>query len=168
MTADANPTDTVYTAEDCSAYGAQYLEHIGLTGLKAVWASNYNSVYYINYAYTEGDVVCYSDLIVLKVSAETKTLVGVEARNYLMNHRARSIATPAVTETEARAAVTQTLSVDGVRLALIPTEGGNERLTYEIAGTTSDDRYFVYVDAQTGKECKILRVIDSTEGQLLM
>lgn len=168
MTADANPTDTVYTAEDCSAYGAQYLEHIGLTGLKAVWASNYNSVYYINYAYTEGDVVCYSDLIVLKVSAETKTLVGVEARNYLMNHRARSIATPAVTETEARAAVTQTLSVDGVRLALIPTEGGNERLTYEVAGTTSDDRYFVYVDAQTGKECKILRVIDSTEGQLLM
>ena len=168
LSADVTPADTVYTAEACSDYGLQYLAHVGISGMTPVWASNYNSVYYINYAYTDSDVICYSDLIVLKVSAETRTLVGVEARNYLMNHRARTIATPAVTAAEARAAVTQSLSVDGVRLALIPTEGGGERLTYEIAGVTSDNRYFVYVDAQTGKECKILRVIDSTEGQLLM
>jgi len=167
LIADSTPTDTIYTAEECSAYGLQYLEHIGVADMTPVWASNYNSVYYINYAHTEGDVICYSDLIVLKVSAETKTLVGVEARNYLMNHRAREMATPTVTEPEARAAITQNLSVDGVRLALIPTDGGGERLTYEIAGTTSDNRYFVYVDAATGKECKILRVIDSAQGQLL-
>lgn len=168
LSADAEPQDTVYTAEECSAYGLGYLERIGLEGMHAVWASNYNSVYYINYAYTEGDVVCYSDLVVLKINAETKTLVGVEARNYLMNHRARTIAAPAVTAAEAEAAVSQNVRIDGVRMALIPTEGGDERLTYELSGTTSDNRYFIYVDAQTGREYKILRVIDSTEGQLLL
>ncbi len=168
MAADRTPTDTVYDAEACSEYGQAYLERIGLNNMRAVWASNYNSTYYINYAYTQDDVVCYSDLVVLKIDAETKTLVGVEARNYLMNHRARSLPAPTVTSAEAQAAVHQNIRVDGVRLSLIPTEGGNERLCYEISGTTSDDRYFVYVDAATGREYKILRVIDSNEGQLLL
>ena len=168
LSADRTPDDTAYTAEECSLYGLQYLEHIGLSGMRAVWASNYNSVYYINYAYTQDDVVCYSDLIVLKVDAKTKTLMGVEARNYLMNHRARSIDEPAVSEEEARASVHQNLRVDGVRLCLVPTEGGGERLCYEVSGTTSNDRYFVYVDAQTGREYKLLRVIDSAEGELLL
>lgn len=167
MAADAAPQDTVYTAEECAQYGAQYLRHIGLAGMQAVWASNYNSVYYVNYAYVQDDVVCYSDLVVLKIDAETKTLVGVEARNYLMNHRARTIERPAVTAAEAQAAIGQNIQIDGVRVALIPTEGGGERLTYEVSGITSDNRYFVYVDAQTGREYKILRVIDSNEGQLL-
>jgi germination protein YpeB len=167
MSADVSPADTVYTAEECRDYGAQYLAHIGITDMQAVWVSNYNSVYYINYAYTQEDVVCYSDLIVLKVDAETKTLVGVEARNYLMNHRARELSPATITAAEAKATVSKKVQIDGARVALIPTEGGGERLTYEVSGTTSDNRYFFYIDAHTGKECKILRVIDSAQGMLL-
>lgn len=167
MAANASPQDTVYSAEDCRTYGQQYLAHIGIANMQAVWVSNYNSVYYVNYAYVQDDVVCYSDLIVLKISAETMTLVGVEARNYLMNHHARTMESPAVTTAEATNTVHRNIQIDGVRMALIPTEGGNERLCYEVAGLAGDDRYFVYVDAHTGREYKILRVIDSQEGQLL-
>ena len=168
LSADAAPEDTVYSAEECSAYGAMYLAHIGIEGMQAVWASNYNSTYYVNYAYTVDGIICYSDLIVLKINAETKTLVGVEARNYLTNHREREMAEPSVTAAEAVGALSQNLHIEGVRMALIPTDGGGERLTYEISGKTSDNTYFVYIDAQTGRECKILRVIDGSEGQLLM
>lgn len=168
LAGDRQPEDTVYTAEQCSEYGLEYLQNIGIEGMQAVWASNYNSTYYINYAYTQNDVVCYSDLIVLKIDAETQTLMGVEARNYLMNHHARDLDTPTLTAAEARAAISTDLEVDGERLALIPTDGGNERLTYEVSGTKDGDRYFIYVDAKTGRECKIMRVIDSAQGQLLM
>ena len=168
MGCDATPQDTVYGVDEAEAYGRQYLAAIGLTDMQAVWVSNYNSIYYINYAYTQQDVVCYSDLVVLKVDAQTKRLVGVEALNYLYNHTRRHIPAPSVSRASALAAVHAQLQVDNVRLALIPTDGGREKLTYEIHGRMGGDQYFVYVDAQTGQECKIMRVVDSGSGELLV
>lgn len=168
LTCDAQPQDTVYSAEQCADYGEGYLRSIGVEGMQAVWVSNYNSVYYINYAYCRDDVIYYSDLMVLQVDAGTMTLVGVEARNYWYNHRERSLPSPALSAVEARQTVSLDLQVEGVRLALIPTDGGGELLTYEIGGTRGNDRYFVYVDATSGQEYKIMRVIDSAQGQLLL
>ena len=168
MGSDATAQDTVYGVDEVVAYGIDYLDAIGLTDMQAVWVSNYNSVYYINYAYTTQDVVCYSDLVVLKVDAQTKRLVGVEALGYLYNHTQRTLPTPTIDAATARGAVREGLTVDSVRLALIPTEGGNEVLTYEVHGTMGDDQYFVYVDAANGQEYKIMRVVDSGQGELLM
>ena len=43
-----------------------------------------------------------------------------------------------------------------------------EVLTYEISGEYAGATYYVYIDATDGKEIQIFRVIETTEGQLLI
>ena len=168
LSQDAEPQDTLVDEEQAKTLGEDFLTRLGLTDMQAVWVSNYNSVYYLNYAYTVNDTVVYGDLAVVKINAETGEVMGLEALNYLYNHTARTIPSPKVSEQQARAAIHGELRVESVRLALIPTEGGEEKLTWEVYGTKGEDQYFVYVDAEKGYEYKILRVVDSGEGRLLL
>ena len=134
----------------------------------AVWVSNYNSIMYINFAYQDANVIIYPDLIKVKVAADDKSIVGVEALSYAFNHKQRTIGSPAISESQARSAVSQDIIIQSVRLAIVPTGGENEKLTYEVFGITNEDKYFIYIDAANGNEINILRVIDSDKGQLLV
>ncbi len=161
--------DTTYQEDECIAVAQAYLDGIGYTDMQSVWISNYDSIYYINFAYMPQDVIMYSDLVVVKVSAQTKAVVGVEAVNYLYNHTTdRTVATPTVDEEAAKGAISAQIKISAARLTLIPTAGGNEKLAWEVSGTGGEDIYFVYVDALTGNEIKIMRVIDSAQGKLLL
>lgn len=163
----AAPDDTVIGEEEAIAFGQDYLASIGLDAMQAVWVSNYNSLYYVNYAYVQSGVVCYSDLAILQIDAQTKRLVGVETIDYLYNHTERALPAAAIDEQAAKDAVAGDIAVESVRLALIPTDGGSEKLTYEVYGKAGDEQYFVYVDAQNATEYKIMRVVDSGQGELV-
>ena len=70
-------------------------------------------------------------------------------------------------EREAAAGLTLP-ALGGGRLALIPTEGTRETLTYEFE-CEKDGTYFVYIDAETSEEVNILYVVSDTErGTVLM
>ena len=168
MDTDVSPEDTTLDEEQAVQYGADYLSSIGLDTLQCVWVSNYNSVYYLNFAHTQEGVICYSDLVVVKVNAQTGDIVGAEALGYLYHHTERTIDPPTVNETEARQAVSANIEIHSVRQALVPTDGGKERLTWEIYGKVGDETYFIYVDAYDGQEMKIMRVVDSANGKLVL
>ena len=144
-----------------------YLLDIGFENMKAVWASLYDNVYYINLALCRDGVILYPDLIKIKVGAESGKVIGMECLNYIYNHEERTLPTPVVTEREAAEAIGEYLELSSCRLALVPTKGGGEALTYEFYGTKGQDKYFVYVDAESGEELKIMRVLDGERGLLL-
>ena len=106
-------------------------------------------------------------MVVVKVASDSNKVIGIEALNYIYNHQERQIQTPTITEEEARINLSTDIKVENIRLALIPRDGGKELLTYEIYGIKGEDKYFVYMDALTGSEINILRVIDSDKGMLL-
>ena len=91
----------------------------------------------------------------------------MECLNYVYNHTERTLPAAIVTEQEAAEAISEYIALDSCRLALVPTKGGGEALTYEFYGTKGDDKYFVYVDALTGEELKIMRVLGGERGLLL-
>ena len=64
-----------------------------------------------------------------------------------------------MTADSARTCVSPRLTVRSVRLAVIPKDG-DEVLCYEAACTMRGLDYFVYVDAVTGRQVDVLRVID--------
>ncbi len=154
-------------AADAERYAEQYLRNIGIENMKAVWASLYDNVYYVNLAATRDGVILYPDLIKVKVGGDNGRIVGMEALNYVFNHTERDIPAAVVTEQEAAEAISEYISLSSCRLALVPTKGGGEALTYEFYGTKGADKYFVYVDALTGEELKIMRVLDGERGLLL-
>jgi germination protein YpeB len=157
-----------YSPEECALLAEQYAEDLGFEDMKSVWVSNYNSIIYVNLAPVVNDIVWYPDLVKIKIASNDGKLLGVEALSYTYNHIERNLSSPSVSESQARSAISASIKVETARLALIPYNGGTELLTYEFSGTSGDSVFYVYIDAETGEEVKVLRVIDSDEGTLLM
>lgn len=147
----------------------KYCQDIGLDNMQAVWACVSNSMLYVNMCYEKDGVICYPDMVKIKVSLESGKVVGYEALNYCYNHdEERAIEEAGVSMATVQGYDYRSLQVQSIRLALIPTDGGGEKLTYEVYGKLDKFDFYVYLDALDGKQIKILQVIDSDEGELLM
>lgn len=158
-----------YTKEQGVELAEQYCKKIGLTGMSAVWACVTDSELYVNLCFEEDGIIFYPDMVKIKVSLQTGKITGFEGREYIYNHTERDTDyTVSVTEEEALAASYGEMKVESIRLVVIPLDAGGEKLTYEVYGTIDGYGFFVYVDAATGKDVRVLQVIDSDEGELLM
>ena len=156
------------TQSECVSRAKAFVERAGYDSVKDVWISDYNGVMFINFVYETDGVICYSDMLKVKVASDTGAIVGFDAQEYLINHaQTRLIDQPTVIEDEIRANVPEGMLVQNLTLALVP-KGKSEVLTYEIYGQYNGTDYFVYVDAQTGEETEILQVIDGENGRLLV
>lgn len=158
------------TIEQCQVLAEQYCESIGLDGMEAVWINNNNSTVYVNMCYVQDDIIIYPDMIKLKISLDTGEIVGYEGLNYAFNHVEREDADikPAITIEDAVLNASAILEDIDARLCIIPVNVTNEVLCYELVGEFNGEKYFIYVDAKTGEELKVLRMIDSNQGDLLM
>ena len=154
--------------EECAELAEQYLESMGYQNMKSVWVSNYNSTIYVNLAPIIDGIVWYPDIIKVKISSGDGELLGFEALSYIFNHTDRTLPAVSISESVARASLSTDITVETARLALIPYKDGSEKLTYEFSGRSGDALYYVYVDVASGEEVKVLRVIDSDEGTLLL
>lgn len=129
--------------------------------------AQYDNILTVNYAATQNGVVLYPDLVKVQISMDNGAIIGVEAGNYLRNHVERSLALPALSETDAVKFVSPRLSVESVALCVIP-YGLSERMCYEISATSAADAYLIYVDAMTGEEVEIMQVVTDGTGTLVM
>ena len=81
--------------------------------------------------------------------------------------------TPALSAEQAQRFVSGRLTVEGSRLCVIPVDDGmntgvTEKLCWEFSGTWSSSLYLVYIDAQTGAEEQVLKVVTGNDGTLTM
>ena len=67
----------------------------------------------------------------------------------------------------ARAKVSDLLEIKTSRLAIIPI-GQSETLAYEFTALRNGETYYVYIDAVSGKEVEIFKVVRTTEGTLIL
>ena len=145
-----------------------YLSAHGYKPMQSTYAQYYNGIVLINFAYKEGDVIIYNDLVKVWVDRQTSEVIGLDARNYIYSHTERDIPDPEITKAEAKMLVSENLKVEQVRLALIPTSPEKEALCYEFKGKYAGDAYIVYINAVTGEEQQIFRIIDTEDGQLVI
>ncbi len=145
-----------------------FIAEQGLKDMKPVWVNLSNNVYTINFAPETKGVIIYPDLVKVRVCAETGMIIGLEAAGYYANHTERTISAPALSRAEARSKVSGEISVETARLAIVPIGEKTESLCYEFSGTKDDETYFVYIDAVSGRQVEMFKVINSEEGKLLM
>lgn len=145
-----------------------FLDRKGFKDMVTTYKLKYDGYMLINFAYYQDGVVVYPDLIKVQVALDNGEIVGFEAQGYFMNHTSRSIPKPKITKEEAMSVARDTINIETVKLAIIPTESLKEILTYEIKGKFGDDTFYIYVNALTGKEEKILKVIPTENGELTM
>ncbi len=151
------------TVEECRENALLFLEARGFQGMRPTYFQVYQGVAVISFAASQGDTLLYPDLVKVQLRMDTAQVVGLEARNYWQNHRARGLLAPALTEEEARKLVGRRLNVQSARLCLIPTDSG-EKLCYEFKGEFSGHTYLSYINALDGRQEELLKVVESNTG----
>ncbi|MDR0930896.1 MAG: germination protein YpeB [Clostridiales bacterium] len=155
-------------AEQAEIKAQEFLDSSGIIGMAPTYFEVQNNTVLVNFAYKYEQVTYYPDLIKVRVALDDGGIIGYEAHSYIMNHYQRSLATPILTQEDARAKMSSDLKIDNIKLAVIPDDSGTELLCYEIRGNVADHNYLVYIDALTGAERKILVLIESEDGTLTM
>lgn len=158
-----NPT---LTKEEANALALKFLDEHGFKSMKESYFTNENGMLTINYAYEQDGVICYTDLVKVKVALDDGAIVGLETQSYLSSHRERKIAKPKVTKEQAKAKLNPKLEIVSEGMAIIPTDWKTELTTYEFKGKIDENNFIVYINVENGKEEKIFMIIDTPGGTL--
>ena len=155
------------TTEEALEKARQYAARYGFAGAESSYHMTQGGVLTVNFAYVQSGVVCWADLVKIGVALDDGGLVSLEARGWLMNHRARDIPAPRVGEAEAAKAAGEGLTIESSRLSLVPRPGGEEVFCREFTCRGAAGRRFVVcVNALTGEQEKILILLEDETGSL--
>lgn len=158
------PGEENYDIDGATKIALNFLENHGYSDMTSSYYQKGNGIATINFAYSQDGIVCYSDLIKVRVALNTGEVIGFEAKGYLMNHSERDIAQPVLSAEEAKTYISTRLDVTSSGLALIPKDSLREVLCYEFKGTFNDKNFLIYVNAENGREEKIFLLIEDEGG----
>lgn len=155
--------------EEAIARAQRFLEERGFESMTPTYASQADNKATIPFVPEIDGVRIYPDLLKVTVALDDGSIVGYEALGYLMSHRERELETPQVTAEEARQKVSARLNVtQEPRLALIPQPTLDEVLTWEVGATQGEELFLVYINAMDGTEEQVLRIVQTSEGDLAL
>ncbi len=149
-------TDPSFDEADCVRNGEEFLRKAGYDSMECVWRYNDQSTVYLNFAFVQEGVVCYPDLIKLKVSAETGKVIGAEAQNFLYNHKERTIV-----ENNSEHTVPEGMENVKRRNCMIPTKWGAEWYCEEVSGDFRGETYYIYYEKESGEVVETFVVVDN-------
>ncbi len=153
--------------EDALVVAEEFLEKIGYENMETTYYMIEYGVCTINFAYKEEGVLFYPDLIKVGVSLGDGGIASFDARGYIMNHSDREPVQPKKTSEEAAKLLSEGLSVESVRRAVIPTEGGSEVYCWEFVCKAGDGTDIIeYFNSDTLREEDILILLKNENGTL--
>lgn len=154
--------------EDCVTRATDWLASVGYGQMVATFKQQYDGLMVINFAAQQDGAVLYTDLVKVKIRMDDGRVSAFDATGYWMNHINRPTLSPVITEPEAKKLLSTQLEVAGSLLSLIPMSGGGEQLCWEFRGTFGGDTFYVYIDAITGEEADVFKVINTDSGSLVV
>ena len=150
--------------EQANTIGKEYLYNHGFKNMKESYFTNQNGVLTINYAYNDNGVICYPDLIKVKVALDNGEILGIEALSYLNSHHEREIPIANISMQEAEKKLNSKLEIVSSNVTVIPTDWKTELTAYEFRGKIEDREFLVYINIENGKEEKVFMLLDTPGG----
>lgn len=155
--------------DEAAKIAANFLKKRGYDSMKETYRYSADDAVTINYAYSQDGVTCYPDLVKVRVAKDNGEIINFESLGYVMNHAERDIPETSVSKDEAKAKVSDRLTVLSHSMAFIPTTGKNEKFCHEFkCKNESGQHYIIYVSPETGVEESILILLESERGTLAM
>lgn len=156
------------TDDQARTQALSFLNSRGLTSFMPTYTLREQNVLTISFVSTQGAVVVYPDQIKLQVALDNGQVLGYEALGYLISHHQRVLPSPNLTAAQAKAKLSPRIQVLSERLALIPTTSKGESLAYELKTKLADETFLVYINAQSGEEEHILKLLNLPNGTLTL
>ncbi len=155
--------------KQASERAKKFLIKNGYKGMKEHYYSIFDGVCTINFAYTQGGIVFYADLIKISVALDSGKIVAADARGFLSNHCERSLPKVKVSLEKAKNTLSPALFLKKTALALIPGKDGKEKLCYELhVEDKAKQEALIYIDTETGEEADVLLLLYSDGGVLVI
>ena len=145
-----------------------FAEKNGIKDAQVVWSQELNSQMYLNLAPVQDGVILYPDLVKVKVDLENANVIGYDAVSYYTNHTDRSLPKPTKTVEQAREVIDDGFEIKKERLTLSPLDYNREVLCFEFECVKDNATFYFYVNAQTGAQENILKVVETSDGNKLM
>ena len=120
----------------------------------------------INFAFLDGQTICYTDLLKVGIAMDNGEVVLYESSGYLANHKARAFETTIYSVEQASERVSRELKVHKSSIALIPTDRGTEERCYEFLCADGDTEVLVYINVLTLEQEEILILLKNDGGML--
>lgn len=168
MNSNRSVNTEIISQEEANEKGKEFLNAKGYNNMKETYYLKQDGIVTINYAYTQNDVVIYSDLIKVKVALDNGEILGMEATGYLNNHTDRDTSKVKISKEEATKTLNKNLEISSDGLAIIPTEFNTEILCYEFKGKVDEREFMVYINAENGREEDILIITNTPNGTITM
>lgn len=168
MNSNRGVNTEIISQEEANNKGKEFLNNHGFKDMKETYYLKQDGIVTINYAYTQNDVVIYSDLIKVKVALDNGEILGIETTGYLNNHTQRNVSNVKITKEEAKKVLNKDLDIGYEGLAIIPTKYQTEILCYEFKGKVDDREFLVYINAENGREEDVLIITNTPNGTLTM
>lgn len=147
----------------------EYLVKIGYTNMVENYYELNGGVCTVNFVGFHEGVTAYTDLIKVGVALDDGEIMSFDARAFITSHHRRNPETPSISQEEAAKNISPQLTVQNVRLAIIPTMGENERLCYEFyCKAKNGNQVLVYINAETGYEEQIMLIRTGDNGTLVI
>lgn len=156
------------SAQSARTIAEELLRERGYGDMAETYSLREGGCLVINYAFQQDGVICYPDLVQVSVALDTGELAAFRAGGYVNSHTARALPAPALSEERARAALSPALTALSHRLAVIPTAGEGEVFCHEFLCQDEDGgKVLVYLNAQTGREERLLLLLETENGSLV-
>ena len=168
MNSNRTVNSEIISQEEANEKGKEFLNNKGIKDMKETYYLKQDGIVTINYAYTQDNVVIYSDLIKVKVALDNGEVLGIETTGYLNNHTQRDTSKIKISKEDAKKTLNKDLNIASEGLAIIPTEYNTEILCYEFKGKVDEREFLVYINAENGREEDILIITNTPNGTLTM
>ena len=137
---------------------AKLLNDIGYKNVQPIGSAQYEQVGVYQFVFVdENNIYFHPDMIQVKVALDNGDIIGLSARDYIINQHSRENHqfTAKLTEQEAIDKVNPNIAVQETRLSVIESDLGEEVLTYELIGTMNDNTYRIYINSNDGFEERV-------------
>ena len=129
-------------------------------------SEDYGSYVQLDAVAEKDGVRIYPDKVRLMIALDNGQLIGLDATPYYAFHQTRTYPTK-VTMNQAVQKLRPNFKVVESRLAVITKPGNQEVYCYEFRGRYQEEEYLLYLNASTGAEEKIQRIIMTPRGEYL-
>lgn len=145
----------------------EFINKTGINNVTRVWYDIIDNHAYFNFAPIQNEIILYPDLVKVKVDLTQGEILGFEAKSYYINHVERNLPNFEITQEQAFRKMKEGYIVERVSKVLAPINY-TEVLCYEFTCLYGNDVYYIYVNGITGQVDNILKVIQTSDGSLIM
>ncbi|WP_201787801.1 PepSY1/2 domain-containing protein, partial [Carboxydothermus islandicus] len=136
----------------------KYLQRFGFRALEPTEMDKIDNELSITFVSNVDGILYYPKIIKVKVGMDRGDVTAFEGTQYYMYDRPRPLNKLLLTEAEAKKNINPRLKILRTRKAVILNDRNQEVLTYEFLGELLGEKYLIYVNTETGKEEKIVRL----------